>query len=283
MTMITPSYLGETIEYSSLHACRSTLEDPTTCRKPIPMRSLPRVALLIAFATMCLGQSPFSEPLKFEQVEQLVKVGTPDITIAEELRSRGISFSPSESNLEELKRLGAGPRTLDALRSHVDLGRRATPSGIRSLKPQGFVSDYAGVLDTGGHRQLEDHCKSLARETGAQLAVVTLSSLEGSPIEQVTLDLFRSWGIGRKEFNDGLLLLLAIDDRRSRLEVGRGLTQVVTDAQAANVLASMRPELREKRYAEALLRATAALNLLLHSRQLPAGAVVSEGTSDRIP
>ncbi|MDR3738115.1 MAG: TPM domain-containing protein [Terracidiphilus sp.] len=213
--------------------------------------------------------------MKFEQVEQLIKVGAPDLTIAEELRSRGVSFRPSESNLEELKRLGAGPRTLGALRGQVDLSGRATPSRIRSLKPQGFVSDYAGVLDVGGRRQLEDYCKALERETGAQLAIVTLSSLEGSPIEQVALDLFRSWGIGRKGFNDGLLLLLAIDDRRSRLEVGHGLTQVVTDAQASGVLTSMRPELRDGRYAEALLRAAAALNLLLRSRQLPAGAVAN--------
>jgi hypothetical protein len=211
-------------------------------------------------------QGPALQRLSLSQVQQLVSVGTPDGVIAQEVRERGVSIAPTGEVLEDLVRHGAGPRTVSALRGDAELSGREAPSGMRTLKPQGFVNDYAGVLDTGGRRQLEEYCKALERETGAQLAIVTLSNLEGSPIEQVALDLFRNWGIGRKEVDDGVMLLLAVQDRKSRLQIGRGLTQVITDAQAADILSSMSSELRAGRYTEALLRAATSVHNLILER-----------------
>ena len=128
-----------------------------------------------------------------------------------------------------------------------------------ALKPEGYVSDFARVLDEGSRTRLEQYCARLEKATGVQLALVTLPSLQGEPVEDVANALFRAWGIGRKQSNEGLLLLLAIGERRSRLEVGYGLEPIIPDGYAGSVLRAMRPALREQHYGEALLIATAEI------------------------
>ena len=128
-----------------------------------------------------------------------------------------------------------------------------------ALKPQGYVSDFAQVIDRQSRQRLEQYCARLEKATGVQLALVTIPSLQGEPIEDVANALFRAWGIGSKQSNEGLLLLLAIRDRRSRLEVGYGLEPVIPDGYAGSVLRAMRPALREERYGEALLAAAGQL------------------------
>lgn len=124
-----------------------------------------------------------------------------------------------------------------------------------SLKPQGYVSDFAGVVDAGSRARLEDYAGRLEKATGVQSAFVTLPDLAGEPVDQVANDLFRKWGIGHKGKDDGILLLLSIHDRRSRLELGYGLEPAITDGMAGDVLRAMRPYLRENRYGDALLQA----------------------------
>lgn len=125
-----------------------------------------------------------------------------------------------------------------------------------ALKPQGYVSDFAGVVDAASRQQLEQYCANLEKATGVQVALVTLPNVAGEPVDQVANDLFRKWGVGHKGKDDGILLLLAIQDRRSRLEIGYGLEPTITDGMAGDVLRSMRPYLREGRYGDALLEAT---------------------------
>jgi len=123
-------------------------------------------------------------------------------------------------------------------------------------KPAGYVSDFAGVVDEASHQRLEAYCASLEQTTGVQLAIVTVPSLDGEPVDQVANDLFRKWGIGQKGKDNGALLLLAIADRRSRLELGYGLEPAITDGLAGDVLRSMQPYLRDGHYGDALLEAT---------------------------
>lgn len=128
-----------------------------------------------------------------------------------------------------------------------------------ALKPEGYVSDFARVLEPEVRGKLEQYCERLEKATGVQLALVTLPTLQGEPVEDVANALFRAWGIGRKQTNEGLLLLLAIRDRRSRLEVGYGLEPVIPDGYAGSVLRAMRPALREQHYGEALMIAAAQI------------------------
>lgn len=132
----------------------------------------------------------------------------------------------------------------------------ALAADFAALKPQGYVSDFAGVVDSTSRAELERYCASLERATGTQLALVTLPSLQGEPVEDVANALFRAWGIGQKGENNGALLLLSIGDRRSRLEVGYGLEPIITDGTAGSLLRSMRPYLRTGQYGPALLTAS---------------------------
>jgi uncharacterized protein len=108
------------------------------------------------------------------------------------------------------------------------------------------------------------------------MAFVTLKTLEGEPVEDFANKLFRQWGIGRKtasppapgqpaegtatpERDQGLLLLLVTDERRSRLEVGYGLEGIIPDGYAGELLRQMRPALREGRYGDAMLTAAHTL------------------------
>lgn len=123
----------------------------------------------------------------------------------------------------------------------------------KALKPQGYVSDFAGVIDAESKRQLEAYGGIVERSTGAQMAFVTIPSLEGEPVEDVANTIFRAWGIGAKGKDEGILLLLAIQDRKSRVEVGYGLEPILPDGFVGGVLREMRPALREQHYGEAMM------------------------------
>jgi uncharacterized protein len=123
----------------------------------------------------------------------------------------------------------------------------------KALKPQGYVSDFAGAIDAESKRQLEAYGALVERYTGVQIAWVTVPSLEGEPIEDVANTLYRAWGVGQKGKNEGLLMLLSIGDRRSRIEVGYGLEPILPDGFVGSVLREMRPALREQHYGDAML------------------------------
>lgn len=124
---------------------------------------------------------------------------------------------------------------------------------INSLKPEGYVSDFAGVLDAGTRQQIDTYCGSVEKSTGAQISVVTLKSLDGEPIEDFTNNLFRKWGVGHKGKDDGIMLLLAIQDRNSRVEVGYGLEPDLPDGFAGSILRQIRPSLQSGNYGEAVI------------------------------
>src|SRR5438270_409591 len=129
---------------------------------------------------------------------------------------------------------------------------------LRSLEPTADVNDFAGILKPAERDALEARCKDLREKTGAQLAVVTLKSLEGGQIDDFAVKLFKKWGIGQK---DGILLLVSIGDRKARIEVGYGLEPILPDALAGRILnEQLFPAFRQQRYAEGL---TAAVNRVI--------------------
>jgi uncharacterized protein len=135
----------------------------------------------------------------------------------------------------------------------------AAAADFAALKPSGYVNDFAGVIDAALKQELEAYCAEVERATGAQFAVVILPGLEGEPIEDVANLLYRKWGVGQKKTDEGVLILLAIADRRSRIEVGYGLEPIIPDGYAGSVLRGMRPALRENDYGGALTEAVREL------------------------
>jgi len=115
------------------------------------------------------------------------------------------------------------------------------------------------VMDAGARQRLENYLGEVERSTGAQIAVVTVDSLEGDPVEDVANRLYREWGIGKKGKDEGVLLLLAIKDHKQRAEVGYGLEPVIPDGYVGGVLRGIRPILRQGNYGGALLAAAQQL------------------------
>src|SRR5579864_1516915 len=125
----------------------------------------------------------------------------------------------------------------------------------KALKPEGYVSDFARVVDASSKQALEQYCARVEQVTGAQMALVTIPTLEDEPIEDVANTIFRAWGVGQKGKNEGILLLLVVRDRRSRLEVGYGLEPILPDGLAGGILREMRPALRQGQYGDAMMAA----------------------------
>ncbi len=123
------------------------------------------------------------------------------------------------------------------------------------LKPTGYVNDFAHKLEPAGQQALEAYCANLERVTGVQMSIVLVDTLDGEPVEDVANRLYKQWGIGNKATNEGLLILLSINDRKSRAEIGYGLEPIITDGDAGGVLRNIRPILQQGNYAGALLAA----------------------------
>jgi uncharacterized protein len=116
---------------------------------------------------------------------------------------------------------------------------------IASIHPQGYVTDLAGVVDEETTARIEALCTEVDQKTGAQIAVVTVKSLDDQPIENYAHDLFKAIGIGDKKDNRGLLILLSPSEHQYRIEVGRGLEPVIVDARAGDIGRAMVPLLRQ--------------------------------------
>lgn len=100
----------------------------------------------------------------------------------------------------------------------------------------GRVNDLAGMIPAETRAQLETRLAALEQEKGSQVAVLTIDTLEGEPIEDYTLRVAETWKLGRGQFDDGALLLVVRDDRKMRLEVGYGLEPVLSDAVSIRIL-----------------------------------------------
>lgn len=131
---------------------------------------------------------------------------------------------------------------------------------LNSLKATGDVNDFANILSPAEKATLEDRCRLLRERTGAQLAVVTLKSMNGGQIDDFANKLFARWGIGQKEKKNGLLLLVAMDEHKFRIEVGYGLEPIIPDMLAGRIEdQELRPRFRQGKYAEGLSAAVNAL------------------------
>ena len=128
----------------------------------------------------------------------------------------------------------------------------ARAEDIKSIHPTGYVTDLAGVIGADKTAKLEALCMELEQKTGAQLAIITVRSLDGQSVEYYAVDLFRQLGIGSKKGNRGVLLLVAPNDRKYRIEVGYGLEPVINDARAGDAGRAMVPFLRQGDYGDAI-------------------------------
>jgi uncharacterized protein len=123
-----------------------------------------------------------------------------------------------------------------------------------------YVQDYAGVLSNDSKAKINEIGAKLAEQTKAQVVVVTVKSLNEQPIDELGLGILRQWGIGDKTLNNGVLLLVAVDDRQSRIEVGYGLEGPLPDGKTGRIQDDyMLPYFQKGQYDQGIFNGYSAL------------------------
>jgi hypothetical protein len=116
-------------------------------------------------------------------------------------------------------------------------------------KPINYVSDFAEMIDPENETKINNLAADLEKKTTAQVFVVTVDSLEGKTIEKYAFELFNEWGIGQKDKNNGVLLLIASQEKKVRIEVGLGLESVITNEIAQKIIDEIIvPRFRNSKY-----------------------------------
>lgn len=135
-------------------------------------------------------------------------------------------------------------------------GVKQLDSLLKSPAPTQLVNDLAGVLSASDKASLENLLVHYDDTTSTQIAILVIPSLSGYPIEEATLRIYRHWGVGHVNTNNGVLILVAVDDRLVRLEVGYGLEGAVPDITANSIIRNdIQPNFRSGNYANGLTEA----------------------------
>ncbi len=146
-----------------------------------------------------------------------------------------------------------------------------------------YVLDQANIISSADEQRIYNFAKAIENKTTAQIAVLTVKSLDGYSIDDYALAVLRSWGIGQKEQNNGVLILVAPNERRSRIEVGYGLEGVLTDGRTGRIQDTyMLPFFRRGNYSTGIMVGTAAVASSIDHGG-PIGAQVQNDTNTERP
>jgi uncharacterized protein len=111
-----------------------------------------------------------------------------------------------------------------------------SPASAQELpKPAGHVNDFAGILDEPTRAALDQRLREVEAKTSSEIAVATIKSLDGMSIEEYANRLFKEWGVGQEKTDNGVLIVVAPNEREMRIEVGYGLEGVLPDGLAGEI------------------------------------------------
>lgn len=132
------------------------------------------------------------------------------------------------------------------------------------------VTDVAGALAEGERSALAARLEAIEAESGSQVAVLVVGTTLPEPIEAYAIRVADAWKLGRKDVDDGVLILVAVDDRRMRIEVGRGLEGAIPDAIAKRIIAEqMTPAFKRGDFAGGITAAIDSIGRLIQGEELP--------------
>ena len=142
-------------------------------------------------------------------------------------------------------------------------------------KPVGHVNDFAGILPKDMSNRLEAKLRAYKTETSNEVSVVTVKSLGGMSVEDYTIRLAKAWGVGNKKKDNGVVFLIAPNDRKCRIEVGYGLEPKLTDIQAKRIIESVViPKFKQGQMPAGVESGTESILLALTGKAPPAAAPV---------
>jgi uncharacterized protein len=151
---------------------------------------------------------------------------------------------------------------------------------VEQLSPQGYVNDFGGVIDADSRQKITSLCEELDQKADAQLAVVTIRTLEGDTAQDFANRLFGKWGVGPKGKDRGVMVLIAVDDHKYWTEVGYGLEPILPDGKVGGFGRQMLELLRQDQYGPALLQiSTQIASTIAQDR----GVALTNGTPASAP
>jgi uncharacterized protein len=156
----------------------------------------------------------------------------------------------------------------------------AAAEKVEQLSPQGYVNDFAGVIDPDSRQRITALCEELDQKADAQLAVVTIHTLEGDTAQNFANRLFEKWGVGPKGKDRGVMVLLAVDDHKYWTEVGYGLEPILPDGKVGGFGRQMLPLLRQNQYGAALLQISSQIAATIAEDR---GVTLAQGTPGATP
>jgi uncharacterized protein len=112
----------------------------------------------------------------------------------------------------------------------------ASPSEPSVPEPTGFVVDAAGLLEEGTEARLTAICREVREKTGAEIAAAVVPSIAPRTVDEYAVRLFERWGVGSREKDDGVLVVVAVEERQVRIEVGYGLEGILPDGRVGGIL-----------------------------------------------
>lgn len=141
--------------------------------------------------------------------------------------------------------------------------------------PTGYVNDFASALNADEKTTLETTLKDFHDKYGGEVAIAIVPSLGGDAIETYANTLFREWGIGQKDKNNGVLLVVAIEDRKLRIEVGYGYEGVLTDARSSEIIRNtITPYFKQGAYGLGVVSGVKDILVVLETGEVPASGTV---------
>ena len=134
--------------------------------------------------------------------------------------------------------------------------------------PKGYVNDFANAISAEDEKLIIQAATALEKSGGIELAVVTINSLDNQPIEDYSIGLAEAWRVGKKGSDTGIILLLAVQDRMVRIEVGYGLEGDMPDGLTGSILDKyVLPDFREGNFSSGLLKGSRAIAATLAEKR----------------
>lgn len=124
--------------------------------------------------------------------------------------------------------------------------------GVPKIELLGRLNDTAAMLDPGGQTKVAQALSDYETATGRQLVIATVPTLNGLRVDDYAHCLGNRWGIGDAQRNDGVLVLLAKDERQMRIATGRGAEALLTDDEALGIVKQMTPRFADGQFAAGL-------------------------------
>jgi len=186
--------------------------------------------------------------------------------------------APARALPPRIRRLRAALAGGVSLWAAVAAGAAAAAKDVPYLS--GRVVDEAGLLSAAARQRIEAALAACERQTGDQVAVLAVPSLGGEPLEEYSIKVAQTWKLGQKGKDNGVLLLIARDDRKMRIEVGYGLEGTLTDLQSREILDDIiRPRFREGDFDGGVERGVDGILKVLRGEALPPPRPAAAGTS----